>query len=464
MNVSDLLHIADCRFVSEEDAVTADGRPYQIFKLEYIGNVPNVCPICGGPLYRHGNRPLTVTDTPFRGLPVEMEISFPRKRCRNCQHIWQPELTSVHAQHQVTDRAFTDIANRGLSMTFKQVCHDYVLTENTAKNIFVNFIRENHEKLRFKMPAFLGIDEIKIRRLGEVTVVTDLEHHTLFDMFQGRTADRLLEYFSGLWDTGNVLWLCSDMYRSFGTTLHELMPNATWVIDHFHVVMKANEAMDDVRKKIQADMGRVQRVTTKKGLAFTLRKRMRDLTAEEAEKIRIMRTKPEYGPLSIAYDLKEAFFNIYDDNPQSKENAKRDFIRWEQSIPEDSIFDGFRTKVAQMVHNHSEEIFARWDCPIAISNGFTECINRLIRENNLKGRGYSFEILRARTLYRRTNLLNLRQNGLIYGPEITESGPNFYMEAGGIDQYDIDLFGEDDVEDLDYEPGMYDAETGEVFE
>lgn len=33
-----------------------------------------------------------------------------------------------------------------------------------------------------------------------------------------------------------------------------------------------------------------------------------------------------------------------------------------------------------------------------------ECSNRIIRENNLKGRGYSFEILRGRTLYRKTNL------------------------------------------------------------
>ena len=29
------------------------------------------------------------------------------------------------------------------------------------------------------------------------------------------------------------------------------MPNARWAIDHFHVVMKANEAVDVVRREIQ---------------------------------------------------------------------------------------------------------------------------------------------------------------------------------------------------------------------
>lgn len=46
--------------------------------------------------------------------------------------------------------------------------------------------------------------------------------------------------------------------------------------------------------------------------------------------------------------------------------------KWEESIPEESINDTFR-KLANTVHNFYEQIFNYWDCPIAISNGFTEC-------------------------------------------------------------------------------------------
>jgi transposase len=115
----------------------------------------------------------------------------------------------------------------------------------------------------------------------------------------------------------------------------------------------------------------------KKGLVYTLITRVRDLTTEEAEKIRLLRNRPDLQPFATAFDLKEDFFNIYDENPESKENAQRAFEDWERSIPDDEIFDKFR-ELKQMAHNFYEQIFAYWECPIAISNAYTECTNRLI--------------------------------------------------------------------------------------
>lgn len=93
------------------------------------------------------------------------------------------------------------------------------------------------------------------------------------------------------------------------------MPNARWAIDHFHVVMKANEAVDAVRCEIQKGMARVDRIKTKKGLAYTLKTRLKDLDPEDAAKIKAARSNPELAPLATAFDLKEDFFNIYDENP-----------------------------------------------------------------------------------------------------------------------------------------------------
>ena len=111
-----------------------------------------------------------------------------------------------------------------------------------------------------------------------------------------------------------------------------------------------------------------------------------------------------------------------------------------------------------MVYNHYEAIFAWWDCPTAISNGYTECINRLIRENNLRGRGYSFEILRGRTLYRKSNLKNLEENGLLYGPEIQEYAPNFLFENTQEEEIDLDTEDDDTID-----PNV-DPETGEILD
>lgn len=93
----------------------------------------------------------------------------------------------------------------------------------------------------------------------------------------------------------------------------------------FHVVMKANEAVDIIRKEVQADMTKADRVYTKRVTAYTLKKRFRDLNTEDAEAIKNLRHNEKLAPMAIAFDLNEGFFNIYDENPYSKENTQNAF-------------------------------------------------------------------------------------------------------------------------------------------
>lgn len=455
--VKQLFDIDNCDVVSTKDE-EIDGRTVKTFHLRYDGEKPERCPKCGGKLYKHGDREIKALDTPIGGCPVVLYIKVPRYRCQNkeCNNIFQPDVDNIDTRRSVTNRAFTDITERSIRMTFEQVCEDYAFAPNTAKNILLDFLREKAEKMRFKTPAFLGIDEIKIKKIGEVTVVTDLEHHTLFDMFEGRNKQHLIDYFTTLPDTDKVLWICSDMYLPFEDTLKSTMPNAQWVIDYFHVVAKVNEALDFVRRSVQAYLPKKERIKTKKGLAYTLKMRNNKLSTEVQEKIRLIRSNSKLADLATAYDLKEDFFDIYDNNKESRDNAIAAFRSWELSIPSEPIFDKFR-EVAEMVNNHFEAIFNWWICPSAISNGYTECINRLIRENNLRGRGYSFEILHGRTLYRKSNLKNLEQHGLLYGPEICEYGPNFLFENN--QKEEIYYASKEDDKIVD---GV-DTETGEVL-
>lgn len=243
------------------------------------------------------------------------------------------------------------------------------------------------------------------------------------------------------------------MYRPFEKPIASSLPNAQWAIDHFHLVGYANMALDGVRKTIQDTLSKKARIKTKKGLAYTLKKRLRDLDAEEAEKIAIIRSRPKMAPMAIAFDLKEAFFNIYDENMESVDNAKRAFDEWEQSIPEDVIYEPFRA-LAKTVHNFYVQIFNYWECPIAVSNGFTECMNRLIRENNCRGRGYSFKILRGRSLYRKTNIANALMGGQIIGPTLTENEVPFHFDSTKDE--------DDDFIEIDGE--LVNESTGEVIQ
>lgn len=389
------------------------------------------CNECGYKLYSHGTRHLNIIDTPIMGYPVCIDIEFPRFRCSGapvCKNIWQPKFDYIDEKRKMTKRAFADIAQRSLRTTFEDLSQDYCITANTIKNVFVEYVEENASRLSFKTPYFLGIDEIKIKKLGEITVITDLEHRTVYDLLPKRNQPALTAYFSKLKDADKVLWVCSDMYRPFEKSIKSSLPNASWVIDHFHVVAKANDALDYVRKTIQDSMDKAERIQTKKGLAHTLKTRRKNLATDESSKIRLIRLSQKHQPMAIAFDLKEDFFDIYDNNMESKENAQKAFAEWEQSIPKDELFIKFK-ELAKTVHNFYEQIFSYWDCPLAITNAYTETSNRLIRENNLRGRGYSFDVLRARTLYRKSNLQRIIESDMAIGPIIPEHGAVFHFDS-----------------------------------
>ena len=117
----------------------------------------------------------------------------------------------------------------------------------------------------------------------------------------------------------------------------------------------------------------------------------------------------------------------------------RTFEEWETNLPRRGM-EGFRT-LAKIVHNHYEDIFAYWDSPSRITNAYTECLNGLIKIANRMGRGYSYEIIRAKTLYARQARRvgsGVRLTDVAGTPKTVEYGPHIptlveIAELGGLE-------------------------------
>ena len=105
-----------------------------------------------------------------------------------------------------------------------------------------------------------------------------------------------------------------------------------------------------------------------------------------------------YPQFKIPYDLKESFRNIYS-LAKSREEAMRFFREWcdECERLKVTAFDKF----IGMVYNWQQEIFAYFDYPdLDRTNAQTESFNRSIRNVARDGRGYSFENLRTKMIFR----------------------------------------------------------------
>jgi transposase len=97
--------------------------------------------------------------------------------------------------------------------------------------------------------------------------------------------------------------------------------------------------------------------------------------------------------LGIAYELKESFFDIW--KCTNKQLAIDKYHDWKAKIPIDLKL-AFEP-LTKTMKSWEIEIFAYFDH--RITNAYTESLNNLIRVINRLGRGYSFEVLRAKILF-----------------------------------------------------------------
>ncbi len=131
--------------------------------------------------------------------------------------------------------------------------------------------------------------------------------------------------------------------------------------------------------------------------------------------------------LAEAYDVKEAFFQIYDE--PDKSSAIRAFTDWENALPTNGL-QKF-CDLAKTVHNHYEDIFAYWDAPRPITNAYTECLNGLTKLSNRLGRGYSYEMIRAKVLYAKyARKAGSGVRWIVPSPTIPTSGGQQTVEYG----------------------------------
>ena len=349
------------------------------------------CPECGGRLYKHGQRINHFADTPLQMQAVKIEVVRTRYRCSGCKSMITPQLSFLDEKRRATHRLIQQVRKRCLDRTFTQLAEDTGVVVNTIKNITLDFVEELERDVKFETPTIMGIDELKLMGTYRC-VITNLAMNSLYDMLPERTQDTLMPYFAKMPDADKVEWICSDMWRPFKKSFRLHLPNAKLVIDKFHVVRMASAALDTERKSLQSGMNRYARLNMKKNLRWLLLRRPNSLTEEQLEVLaQLEKLHPEFKE---AYDLKEQFYNIYE--ATSKDDAIQRFNNWESDIPKH--LKSFRD-VAKTVNNNFEDIFTYWDAPVRITNAYTEGHNGITRVANRMGRGYTFEVLRAKMLY-----------------------------------------------------------------
>ncbi|WP_411887385.1 ISL3 family transposase [Hydrocarboniphaga effusa] len=355
-----------------------------------VSNPPSTCATCNSDrLIGHGRNEQVIRDLPTHGKRLAIYVDTRRWRCQSCGKTFMETLPAVNAKREMTDRLVRWIGQQSLKRTFASLADETGLDEKTIRNIFRDYINELEQQFRFETPKWMGIDEIHIINKPRC-VVSNIQNNTIVDMLQNRNKDTVSKYLTRMPNRDKVQYVAMDMWTPYRDAVQAVLPDATIVIDKFHVVRMANDAMERARKGMRAELTLKQ----KRGLMhdrFVMLKRKRDLCDEE--RLNLDGWTKNYPMLGEAYRLKEDFFEVYE--ATSPEDAARRFEAWRDGIPAE--IRPYYADLIRAFQNWHPFILNYFGHPV--TNAYTESLNSLIRVMNRLGRGYSFEALRAKILF-----------------------------------------------------------------
>lgn len=354
---------------------------------------PAACESCGDPsrLVRFGKRDVPYSDLPIHGKPVTLWIIRCRYRCRACNFTFRPQLPEMADGFRMTLRLHDYVEKESFNHPYTFVAAQTGLDEKTIRDIFnarAEFLGRWHH---FETPRILGIDELYLNKRYRC-ILTNIEEKTLLDLLPTRRQDMVANYLMKLKDRQKVEVVSMDMWNPYRTAVKAVLPQARIVVDKFHVVRMANDALEKVRKGLRKELKPTQ-TRTLKGDRKILPKRAHE--ASDRERLIMETWTGAFPQLLAAYEHKERFYSIWDATIRAQAEAALD--EWIATIPKGQ--KEVWSDLVRAVGNWREEIMTYFETAMPVTNAYTESINRLAKDKNREGRGYSFEVMRARMLY-----------------------------------------------------------------
>lgn len=196
---------------------------------------------------------------------------------------------------------------------------------------------------------WLGINEIHL--IQPRCMMTNVEKKTVLDVLPDRTKDIVVDYLAKLPHRDRIRYVTMDMLQPCKEAICSVLPDAKVIVDKFHVVRMANQAMDTVRKQHREGLSAKERRNLMHD-RFILLKRKSELNERQALILDTWLKNSE--ELATAYRLKESFLEIWDS--KSKQKAIQQYEKWKANIPE-SLEYAFND-ILTAVKNWHKEIFS----------------------------------------------------------------------------------------------------------
>lgn len=346
---------------------------------------------------------------PLGWRPTTLLVTVRRYRCGGCAHVWRQDASKAAQPRAKLSRQALHWALEAIvcqHLTVARVAEGLGVSWNTANNAVLAEGRRVliEDPARFDGVQVIGVDEHVWRhtRRGDkyVTVIIDLTGvrdktgpARLLDMVAGRSKAVFKQWLADRpqsWRDG-VEVVAMDGFSGFKTATAEELPDAVAVMDPFHVVRLAGEALDRCRRRVQlATCGHRGR---KSDPLYAARRTLHTgtdlLTDKQTERLHALFTADEHIEVEATWGIYQQMIAAYREPDRAKgRELMSKLIK--------SVSHGVPRALSEVITlgrtlaKRAADVLAYFDRP-GTSNGPTEAINGRIE--HLRGSALGFRNL-----------------------------------------------------------------------
>ena len=312
---------------------------------------------------------------PILGRPVYLRIRPKRFRCPFCDdHPTTTQQLDWYDPHALHTKAYErHLIVQLINSTLTDVGEKEDVSYDALLGILDRWIATTVDWDALPPFVTLGIDEIALLKghrdfVAVISAQSDGGELHLLAVLPDRlkaTVLAWLETIPAARRTG-ITTVCTDLWEGYITAVQELLPEATIVIDRFHVARHYRDGVDALRKQ---ELRRLKKELPKdaanelKRTLWPFRKRSADL--DDAEQARL-HTLLSYSPaLRQAYRLREELTTIFD-TARSKADGLRRIRLWRWRVVRSglncfesflSLLDHWLDLIANYFINHQTSSF-----------------------------------------------------------------------------------------------------------
>ena len=393
------------------------------------------CPYCKEqtPNVKTGtNDPRKIHDVPRGDYRVDVIFQPVRLQCKKCGSKYVAEIPGIDVSRTMTKRLLRFIQENCFVESLTSLANKSGVSIETLRNIMAEEITKLEDERKTNpifAPRVLGIDEKHIVHTMRGTLV-DVEGGLLLDLLENNNCSTMQEAIMHMkdWDT-RIEVVTTDMNNAYLNWLPEFLPNATIVIDKFHVIQDIQQRISKTKKQLYAkrkslinniedpeeksrQIGVLQMIKSSQRLFnYSMESIVRDEESVKARKLTTITDEfPEFRLLRKLYYLIEIMYQ-----QQTYEDAEAIWDEWVATLPpskekeykewcdlyslEPPMFEDFRSFSRSGFQFFKPYILNYFKPGCRETNAVTEGLNKMIGDINLIGNGYSFRALRAKCLF-----------------------------------------------------------------